>query len=116
MIIDALKNLAVAIAGDGEPSDITETQIADVIQYIADNWTAGGGGSYVLPEATASTLGGVKQATSVTDVSVADATAAGSAYDQTVAQTAVALANANKAAINNLLAALRAAGIVASEE
>ena len=112
-IVQSLKNLAVAIAGSGDPDDITEDQIAEVIQYIADNWE-GGGSSYVLPAAGADALGGVKIGTAVSDVSAADATAAGAAYDQTVAQSAVALANANKVAINALLSSLRASGVLAS--
>ena len=39
-ISEALKNLAVAVAGSGEAEDITEEKIADIIQYIADNWPA----------------------------------------------------------------------------
>lgn len=112
-IVQALKNLAVAMAGSGEPEDITENQIADVIQYMADNWQ-GGGGSYVLPAADADSLGGVKLGTAVSDVSTSDGTAAGEAYDQTVAQSTVTLANANKAAINALLSSLRASGVLAS--
>lgn len=49
----------------------------------------------------------------VASVSAADATAAGPAYDQTIAQSTVALANANKAAINQIIANLKAAGIMA---
>jgi predicted RecA/RadA family phage recombinase len=67
-------------------------------------------------------------ATSAEAVSTADATAAGAAYDQTVAQSAVALANAlkttvntlvtlanaDKTTINAILTALKVAGIMAS--
>ena len=105
-ISEALKNLAVAVAGSGEAEDITEEKIADIIPYIADNWPengGGGGSAYVLPA-------GVKLASAVADVSASDATTAGETYDQATAQTAVTLANANKAAINGLLAALRASG------
>lgn len=110
-ISEALKNLAVAVSGSGEAEDITEEKIADIIQYIADNWPGDGGGSaYVLPAASSGALGGVKLASAVADVSASDATTAGEAYDQATAQTAVTLANANKAAINGLLAALRASG------
>ena len=117
-IVDAVKNLIIAMKGSGSAKDITENQIADVIQYMADNWTdistgIGGGETYVLPAATASALGGVKKASTVAAVSAADATAAGAAYDQTVAQSAVTLANANKAAINAILTNLKAAGIMA---
>lgn len=45
-IVDALKNLAVAIKGSGTPADVTGNDIAEVIQYIATNWPANesGGG------------------------------------------------------------------------
>ena len=114
-ISDALNNLAVAVTGSGETEDITEERIAEIIQYIADNWPeGGGGGSYELPAASSGALGGVKLASAVANVSAADATAAGEAYDQATAQTAVTLANANKAAINELLAALRASGALSN--
>lgn len=37
-IVDAIKNLTVAMKGSGTVADINENQIADCIQYIADNW------------------------------------------------------------------------------
>ena len=111
-IADALKNLAVAVAGSGAAEDVTEEKIADIIQYMADNWPEDGGDSYELPAASSEALGGVTLAGAVADVSAADATAAGEAYEQTAAQTAVTLANANKAAINSLLAALRDSGVL----
>ena len=117
-ISEALKNLAVAVAGSGDAEDITEEKISDIIQYIADNWPENGGddgeGAYVLPAASSGALGGVKLASAVADVSASDATAAGGTYDQATAQTAVTLANANKAAINGLLAALRASGALSN--
>ena len=117
-IVDAIKNLTIAMKGSGSVEDITADQIADAIQYIADNWDTisagiGGGEPYELPAASEATLGGVKKAATVAGVSAADAAAAGGAYDQTVAQSAVVLANANKAAINAILANLKAAGIMA---
>ena len=117
-IVDAIKNLTIAMKGSGSVEDITTDQIAEAIQYMADNWDAisagiGGGESYALPAATESALGGVKKAATVAAVSAADATAAGSAYDQTAAQSTVALSNANKAAINAILTNLKAAGIMA---
>lgn len=117
-IVDAIKNLTIAMKGSGSVEDITTDQIADAIQYMADNWDdistgMGSGESYTLPEATTSTLGGVKKAATVASVSTADATAAGEAYDQSVAQSAVTLANANKVAINAILTNLKAAGIMA---
>ena len=116
-IVDAIKNLAIAMKGSGSVEDITTDQIAEAIQYIADNWetiSAGiGDGDYELPAATTSALGGVKKSTAVASVSVADAAAAGAAYDQATAQSTVALANANKAAINQIIAGMKAAGIMA---
>lgn len=116
-IVDAIKNLAIAMKGSGSVEDITTDQIAEAIQYIADNGetiSAGiGDGDYELPAATTSALGGVKKSTAVASVSVADATAAGAAYDQATAQSTVALANANKAAINQIIAGMKAAGIMA---
>lgn len=117
-IVDAIKNLTIAMKGSGSVEDITTNQIADAIQYMADNWGTisagiGGGGAYELPAASETTLGGVKKAATVAAVSTVDATASGEAYDQTVAQSAVTLANANKAAINAILTNLKAAGIMA---
>ena len=115
-IVDAIKNLTIAMKGSGSVEDITTDQIADAIQYMADNWESISAGisscSYELPAATDSTLGGVKMATAVEAVSTADATVAGEAYDQTTAQSTVALSNANKAAINAILTNLKAAGIM----
>lgn len=118
-IVDAIKNLTIAMKGSGSVEDISTDQIADAIQYMADNWDTisagiGGGEAYELPAASETALGGVKKAATVAAVSAADATAAGEAYDQTVAQSAVALANANKSAINAILTNLEAAGIMAS--
>ena len=117
-IVDAVKNLIIAMKGSGSSKDITENQIADVIQYMADNWDTisagiGGGEAYELPAASEASLGGVKKAATVAAVTTADATASGEAYDQTVAQSVVTLANANKAAINQIIANLKAAGIMA---
>ena len=116
-IVDAIKNLIIAMKGSGSVEDITTDQIAGAIQYMADNWgtiSAGiSGGSYELPEATTSELGGVRKSAAVSVVSAADATVAGSAYDQTIAQSVVALANANKAAINQIIENLKTAGIMA---
>lgn len=116
-IVDAIKNLITAIKGEEETVEIGTDQIAEAIQYMADNWetisSGMGGESYTLPAASTDTLGGVKQAASVNSVSVADATAAGAAYDQATAQTAVTLANANKTVINGIISSLKAAGIMA---
>lgn len=116
-IVDAIKNLAIAMKGSGSVVMSSTDPIADAIQYIADNWGAisagiGGGGSYELPAASEDTLGGVKKAPTVAVVSAADATAAGASYDQTTAQSIVTLANANKSAINAILTNLKAAGIM----
>lgn len=103
-IVDAIKNLTVAMKGSGTVDDIDENQIADCIQYIADciqyiadNWstikkTIQGSG-YTLPAASKTTLGGVKQAARVNE-----------AED----------ANVTKAEFKALLDALKAAGIMAS--
>lgn len=117
-IVDAIKNLTITMKGSGSVENITTNQIADAIQYMADNWDTisagiGGGGSYELPAASEGALGGVKKAATVATVSAADAGAAGESYDQAAAQSAATLANANKAAINAILANLKAAGIMA---
>ena len=96
-IVDAIKNLTVAMKGSGTVADINENQIADCIQYIADNWptikkTIQGSG-YTLPKASKTTLGGVKQAALVGE-------AAGE--------------NVTKAEFKALLDALKTAGIMAS--
>lgn len=117
-IVDAIKNLTIAMKGSGSVEDITTNQIAEAIQYMADNWSTisagiGGGDPYELPAASEAALGGVKKAAAVAAVSTADATVAGESYDQTVAQSTVTLVNANKAAINAILTNLKAAGIMA---
>ena len=104
-IVDAIKNLAIAMKGSGTVEDITTDQIAEAIQYMADNWDTisagiGGGDPYELPAASEAALGGVKKA------------AAGEAYDQTTVQSVVTLANANKVVINAILTNLKAAGIM----
>ena len=38
-ILDALKNLAVALGCCADVSDVTGDTIAEAIQFIADNWT-----------------------------------------------------------------------------
>lgn len=96
-IVDAIKNLTVAMKGSGTVDDIDENQIADCIQYIADNWstikkTIQGSG-YTLPAASETTIGGVKQAARVNEA---------------------ADANVTKAEFKALLDALKAAGIMAS--
>lgn len=116
-IVDAIKNLTIAMKGSGSVEDISTNQIAEAIQYMADNWEdisagMGGGESYVLPAATENALGGVKKAATVNVVSAADATDAAASYDQTAAQSAVTLANANKAAINSIITNLKEAGIM----
>lgn len=116
-IVDAIKNLIIAIKGSGSVDDITTNQIAEAIQYMANNWESisagiGSGEAYVLPEASTESIGGVKKAAAVSTVTAEDATAAGASYDQTVAQSAVTLANANKAAINSLINNLKASGVL----
>lgn len=70
--------------------------LAAVVDIYADNLPEGGG-TYTLPAATASALGGVKQAAAVADAA-SDADAA-----------------AIVTTLNALLASLRTAGIVASK-
>ena len=118
-ISEAIKNLIVAMQGSGASSDIDEQTIAQVIQYMADNWSTisagigGGGEPYVLPEATTSTLGGVKEAATVAVASAADAPTISAAYTQAEVQGIATLANANKVAINAILTNLKAAGVMA---
>lgn len=117
-ISEAIKNLIVAMKGSGDSSDIDEQTIAQVIQYMADNWATISvgieGEPYTLPEATASTLGGVKEAIAVAAVSAADAsTAISAAYTQAEVQAIATLANANKVAINQIITNLKAAGVMA---
>lgn len=57
---------------------------------------------------------GEPKAAAVADVAAADAPAQGEAYVQADVQGIAALANANKAQLNALMAALRAAGILAA--
>ena len=38
-IVDALKNLIISMQGSGSAEDITTDQIAETIQYMADNWS-----------------------------------------------------------------------------
>ena len=114
-ISEAIKNLIVAIQGSGAAKDIDEQTIAQVINYMAENWatiSAGIGGSeYELPAATTSALGGVKEAAAVTAVSAADAsTSISAAYTQAEVQAIATLANANKKAINAIIANLKASG------
>ena len=97
-IVDAIKNLTVAMKGSGTVDDIDENQIADCIQYIADKLVHYQkkqiqGSGYTLPAASKTTLGGVKQAARVNEA---------------------ADANVTKAEFKALLDALKAAGIMAS--
>lgn len=39
-ISEAIKNLIVAIKGSGNTEDINEQTIAQVINYMAENWSA----------------------------------------------------------------------------
>lgn len=68
---------------------------------------------YVLPQANASTIGGVKQATTVASVSASNAGTIGNNFNQTEVQKIATLADANKTAINAILSALKTAGIMA---
>lgn len=89
--------------------------LAAVVDIYADNLPEGGG-TYTLPAATASALGGVKMAATTPDVNAsAAATAAGDAPTKAEFNAVVALANATRATLNALLGRLEAAGIVASK-
>ena len=116
-ISEAIKELIIAIKGSGDADDIDEQTIAEVISYMAENWStisAGlGGDSYELPAASPDAIGGVKEAATVAAVSAADAsTAIAAEYTQTEVQAIATLANANKAAINAILTNLKAAGVM----
>lgn len=82
----------------------------------ADGSEFTGGSSYTLPAATADALGGVKLAAVTPQVKPADAAqAAGDAPTKAEFDAVVALANANKAAINSVINAMRAAGQAADK-
>lgn len=98
--VNALKALAAKLL-DSEASSIPGDTNAEVIQYIADNYTK--------PEIPENEF---TSATSVSPVSAADATAPGEAYTQAEIQAIVTLANANKTAINAIIQALKTAGLM----
>ena len=103
---DLATKVTAVISGTVQPLGAPVVRGDALIQIMG---TVSGGGSYTLPAATTSTLGGVLKSAAVTDiatqtVSGADATAVG-----TSATTAV---NAVGTKLNALLAALRTAGIV----
>ena len=64
--------------------------------------------------ASKSKAGVVKQANNVADVSAEDAGTVSDAFNQSEIQKIATLADANKSAINAILASLEAAGIMAS--
>lgn len=64
--------------------------------------------------ATKSKAGLVKQGATVTSVSAENAGTVGAEFNQTEVQKIATLADANKTAINALIDALKAAGIIAS--
>lgn len=87
-----------------------------VVDMYIDNpdELGGGGGSYTLPEATTSALGGVKKAASVAAVSAADATAAaGDTVTKAEFDAVVTLCNELKAKLNSALANMKSAGQIA---
>lgn len=98
--VNALKALAAKLLGSVDSSIPGDTN-AEVIQYIADNYTK--------PEIPESEF---TPATSVSPVSAADATAPGEVYTQAEIQAIVTLANANKTAINAIIQALKTAGLM----
>lgn len=96
--VNALKALAAKLIG-GEASSIPGNTNAEVIEYIAENYTEEEESSFT-------------PAASIDQVSAADATAPGEAYTQAEIQAIVTLANANKTAINALIQALKTAGLM----
>lgn len=95
--VNALKALAAKLLGS-EASSIPGDTNAEVIQYIAENYTEG--------------EGSFTPATSVDQVSAVDATSVGETYAQAEVNAIVTLANANKTAINNIIQALKTAGLM----
>lgn len=84
------------------------------VEYVHIEDLPSGGGE-PAGTATTSTPGLVKQAAAVADVSAADAAvAAAETVTKAEFDAVVALTNADKATLNALLAACRAAGILAS--
>ena len=72
------------------------------------------GGSYTLPAATTTVMGGVKKASGVTAVSSADATAAaGDAPTKAEFDAVVTLCNELKAQLNDLISKNKSAGQMA---
>ena len=80
------------------------------VQSATEAWVLIAPGVKVTPSAVV-----VPEAAVVAAVATADAAAQGAAYVQADAQTVAALANANKTAINAILTALKAAGLMAAE-
>lgn len=95
--VNALKALAAKLIG-GEASSIPGNTNAEVIEYIAENYTE---------EESSFT-----PAASIDQVSAADATSVGETYAQAEVNAIVTLANANKAAINAIIQALKTAGLM----
>lgn len=89
------KQITFITADKAEDQVVADVAVFDADGNPVDMSDLGGGAAYTLPAATAAALGGVKQLAAISDVA-ADADAA-------------VLATA----FNGLLAALRAAGIVA---
>lgn len=101
------EKLVKAVAGskDGLMSKEDKTKLDGIAEQA---------NKYVLPAASAS-IGGVKQATKVDNVSAADATnAAATNPTQAEFNKVVALANETKAKLNAALAALKTAGVMAN--
>lgn len=95
--ISALRALAVKMTGK-ELSEIKGDSNAEIINFIAENYKAEG--ESFTP------------ASSVTNVSAADATAPSETYTQAEVAAIVTLANANKVAINAIIQALKDAGLM----
>ena len=104
--------VAVAVDEHGQPVDIDGGGFSGSYNDLTDKPTIPE--AYVLPAATASVLGGVKQAAATAAVSAEDAAAAGAeAVTKAEFDAVVALANANKAAINDVISKAKAAGQMA---
>lgn len=96
---------AVAGSKDGLMSKEDKTKLDGIAEQA---------NKYVLPAASTS-IGGVKQATKVDNVSAADATnAVATNPTQAEFNKVVALANETKAKLNAALAALKTAGVMAN--
>lgn len=103
---DLATKVTAVISGTVQPLGAPVVRGDALIQIMG---TVSGGGSYTLPAATTSTLGGVLKSVAVTDIATQTVSGADATTVGTSATTAV---NAVGTKLNALLAALRTAGIV----